>query len=201
VDPATDPTISKVAYKYLCYRESLLWRSEEIAKSARGALLENRLVSATILVRSLLECAACFHYISEKINTAIQQQSTADLDQTAMKLLMGSRWKDWEHQSINVQTMIDILERKFPGAHDLYYGLSEISHPNWSGTFGAYSSIDHETGKVDFMAYRSDGEPLFERCLLALSTALMIISKSYNDCSDQFIVFNELCRNTFEDDR
>lgn len=198
VDWATEPVLAKVAYKYLCYRDALLWRSEEIAKSTRNELLENRIVSATILTRALFECAACFNYLTEKIQNAIETKQADGLDETAMRLLMGSKWQDWDPQPLNVLTMINRLDRKYEGARRLYDDLSEIAHPNWSGTAGAFSELNHETGITEFLRYRNDGGGIFERCLLALATALPTISISYNSCSDTFLEFNLLCTEKFE---
>lgn len=194
----SNPLLAKVCWKYLCYREALLWRSEELAKAARNELLENRLVSSALLGRALLECAGGFYYLTKQLSAALKERNKSRLDETAMRLLLGSRWEDWEHQPINVLKLIDHMDREHTGTRKLYDFLSEFAHPNWSGTARSFSKHDRTRMVTQFGAYVGDNGSLFETCSISIATALPIILNSYNECSDIFPDFNRFCLEAFE---
>ena len=64
-------------------------------------------------------------------------------DKTAI-LLLGSRDGSTEHKALNIVTILQKSDRRYPGIFEIYEGLCESAHPNYEGLSGGYSRIDHE---------------------------------------------------------
>jgi lipid A disaccharide synthetase len=58
-------------------------------------------------------------------------------------LLLGSRDGSTEHQSINIVTILQKCDRRYPGIEKLYAILSESAHPNFEGMAAGYSKVNH----------------------------------------------------------
>ena len=69
-----------------------------------------------------------FHEFSDKTST----------------LLLGSRDDSTQHTAINIITVINKCDSRYPGIKSLYAGLSESAHPIYEGTCIGYSDIDRE---------------------------------------------------------
>jgi len=115
-----------------------------------------------------------------------------------MKLLLGSRWEDWEHQSVNIMTAISKVEREIPGAEKIYAGMSEVAHPNWLGTAGAFS----EPNKAEILTYLGNYPRGISNALLSsinsLNIALIMIQIHQRDFTSRFPDFVSFCQKHYE---
>jgi hypothetical protein len=198
VDPAGSPSMPKVAYKYLVFREASFYRFIDLCTSAVLETDNRRFVSSLILIRSAFEVSAALFYIDNKIRSAIISESTDGIDETGMRLLLGARWDDWSHQAINVLSFVDKMELVLPGARSQYDRLSEFAHPNWQGTAMLFSSFDKEQRWTDLGHYLRQAESVESECWSSLAMCLMSMEYIYNNLSDVFPSFIELCRKKFE---
>lgn len=199
VDPADyTPFLPQVAYKLLIYREAALWRSCELADATLTEAALERGVSSTILVRSLYESAAMLRYVDDFIVRTCQSDDPSKVDDTVMKLLMASRWEDWEHQSINIMTAISKIDRELPGGSQIYAGMSEVAHPNWLGTAGAFSKPNVDA-KVTYVGNypRGVNRPLWS-ILNCLNIALLLIQLHQRDFTSRFVEFASFCQKHYE---
>jgi hypothetical protein len=59
-------------------------------------------------------------------------------------LLLGSRDGSTDYKSLNIVTILQKSDRRYPGIFEIYEGLCESAHPNYEGLCAGYSKIDHE---------------------------------------------------------
>ena len=144
VDPAGISLHAKIPYKVICYREALIWRTEELAKAAYINYTKEYLSVAITLTRAMMEGAAAVWYLHEAIKKAIKSKSVEIFDDKIMRMLMGSKNNITDLEAINVLSFIDAVEKEIPKFRNCYESLCEYSHPNWSGTSFLYSQIDHD---------------------------------------------------------
>ncbi len=65
-------------------------------------------------------------------------------------LLLGSRNSDHGPRSINIITVLEKCEKRYPGLMKLYADLSESAHPSFEGLCIGYSKINHEEYETTF---------------------------------------------------
>ncbi len=194
---ATEPITPKVAFKIPVYREALSWRTIELAQGTIDALADKNILAAALLCRSVLECSAAYHYLDGKLAEVVNSDSVESLNSTIMKLLMGSRWQDWNHQSINVLTMIGGAEKDMPGIRQNYDSLSEMCHPNYSGTAMLFS--DPMSGfDIALGPYVRAKERSYCSIVASLSGALALFECFYNSCAGHLPRVVELCSRDLE---
>jgi hypothetical protein len=97
------------------------------------------------LLRSGFETLATLIYV----NVLTEQVLDGELDFHAFgdkttTLLLGSRNNEAMPKSINVMTVLEKCEKRYPGIMDLYAELSESAHPSYEGLCAGYSTIDHD---------------------------------------------------------
>lgn len=134
---------AKAPYKALVIRGGLLWRSQELGADAIAAFAEERLATATILTRAVMENVA-LHWRLGDLITRRKETSGDNLSDTLTRMLVG--WKNDKEfpEAFNALTMVDRLDKIVPGVRDGYDQLSEIAHPNYSGVHGLYAQNDEE---------------------------------------------------------
>lgn len=142
----------------LMLSESLLWRQEELARNAIEAIERRDRVAGALLARAAMETTAMLSFIHDNIAEALEKGDGADLHQKLAGALTGSKlWEDLPG-AVHVLKAIDRLDKSIPGYRHAYDGLSELAHPNWAGTYGAYARHDEKTLKVSFrLEDRRDG--------------------------------------------
>lgn len=194
---ATEPITPRVAFKVLIYREALSWRVIELGEGAAIAIKSGNPLSAIILTRALVECAAAYHFLCKKLERCVEQDSVSELDETAKKLILGSRWKDWEFSATNILTMIDGANRDCPGLRKNYDDLSEYCHPNYSGLAMIFSN---PTGKFDVSLgrYVRGTARLNWTATNSMSAALMLFEHYYNSSADLLPKIIDLCHRDLE---
>jgi hypothetical protein len=188
----------KTAMKVHVLRESVIWREEELARSAL-ALLENEdYVAAALVTRAVMETTAAIVYLHGLVDGALKRGMDDALDAKLNGFLTGSKvWHDLPG-AINVLTMIDKVEKLMPGFRGHYDFLSEYAHPNWSGTHGAYGIIDHDTAIVSFKkGGRSAGRQL-QTVSGMLSGSVGLFTYYYNLLADLIEPFAALVEQFYD---
>jgi hypothetical protein len=141
--------IFETPVQILWTRGSLIWRTEELARTACEALERGDFTVAAILARSIDENAALIWQILE----ALQQRHKYTLDQFSqllMRMLSGSKSDQESPKPLHILECLRHIDKKIPGFFAAYESLSEFAHPNWSGSSGLYSILDKETRIVHF---------------------------------------------------
>ena len=148
VDVAALNVKDKAPFNLLCTREALMWRTEELSRTACDALERHDFTVAALLARAITEIAALVWKLLQVIETR-GSRSPHEQHDLSMRLLVG--WKSWADmpQAINILTCLQSMDKKMPRVLDAYNSLSEIAHPNWSGVFGLYARTD----QANFITY------------------------------------------------
>ena len=105
--------------------------------------------------------------------------SFQDLSKKTSLLLLGSRDQSTKHSSINIMSVLDQCEKKYPGIVEMYGTLSESAHPNFEGVCFGYSRVDHAKNETNFSnnwaeMWGDRHEPLIKLCI-------MVFEAEYND--------------------
>lgn len=192
---------SKLPFKVLLYRESLIWRMAELSESACHLFEANDLISAIVLTRASVETTAALWYLHGKVKVAVSGRSLGDIDKYLMKLISGTSTVavDSEPTStrlprpVKIGKFLEAVERDVEGFSRQYGVLSDYAHPNWAGTTGRFARIDHNTAIVALgRDVRSDKFPKTVG-LSNLSVVLAMFETSYNGLSDLLPEFVRLC--------
>jgi hypothetical protein len=188
VEIAALGVLSKAPFQLLTVREALIWRTEELARSACDALEKEDFTVAALLIRSIAESAAMTWYLLEILENR-KQYTPAQLNDILMRMFAGSKngWAEGP-EAINVLTFVKRLDKKIPGFEAAYNSLSEHAHPNWRGVSGMYSKIDRENFAVHFgrgfKAERAGGQLVH-----ALVGGLLTFEDAYNKIADVMPTF------------
>jgi hypothetical protein len=143
-----------------------------------------------VLTRSLIETACTIWHLKALLERQIRDGIQPDLDELLMRLLVGSKISG--PQALNVLTLIDKVSAQVPSIRRIYDNLSETAHPNFDGTGGAFSKIDHQRDIVHFG--RGIAESDYRRLIFpALSIGLPLTIYAFDSISDLLPKFKELC--------
>jgi len=108
-------------------------------------------LGARILLRSGLESLATLIYLNQLMRQVLDGKlSFHDFGERTVVLLLGSRDGSTEHRSINIMTILQKCDTRYPGIEKLYAILSESAHPNYEGLVASYSKIDHDEYETHF---------------------------------------------------
>ena len=102
-----------------------------------------------------------------------------DFSQKTATLLLGSRNETTEHKSINIMTVLEKCDKRYPGLMARYADLSESAHPSYEGTCIGYSRVDHERYVTTFANRWMDmyGDTHLE----SMQLCMMTFELEYND--------------------
>lgn len=194
VDGFAISSVSKLPFKALRYRESLLWRIVQLGRSAFENFERNKLASAILLTRAVTETSAALWYLATKLRAAVEAKELGSTDDYLVKLLMGSRTEtDIMPPAISVLTFVDHVERDITGFRQQYDRLSEVAHPNWAGTTLLFSKLDESGTIADFGESIRGGDSARVVGAGNLGVALAMCESSYNEIGDLMPAFVQLC--------
>lgn len=193
LSPADISCTAKIPYNAIVYRESLIFRIEELARSAVLSYERNDDCAAIILTRAMLESVAANWYLMELIERN-QERSESDLHDKILRLLLGHKNKQsGMPEAINVMTFLDKVDKRIEGIKSRYENLCEYSHPNWHGTSLLYVKNDYEKLMTTFGKVPEDLSSTHILLLSCLNGALMLFEHSYNKISDMMPDFVRIC--------
>jgi len=175
--------LTKAPWKALCFREALIWRTEELARSACHSLEADDLAAGILLTRAVMECTALMWRARHLIETR-HQAGAPDLNEAFDRMLLGWKGDDELPAAYNIMTMIEHIDRVFPGYRRNYDHLSELAHPNWSGVAGIFSKIDRENFITYFGKAMRGAEEYKEMDGEVLISAIGLFEYAYNAMSD-----------------
>lgn len=141
------PMQSKIPFKVFSLRETLFHRASALASPAVSLLEAGNVVSGVLLTRAVMETVAILADLQTKLDAFVKSPDVAAMDTFLMKGMFANRQekggvKD-EFYTSSIMSSIDRLDKKFKGFREMYDTLSEYAHPNYSGVFGAFGTVDH----------------------------------------------------------
>ena len=102
-------------------------------------------MGAIILVHSAFEALGVLIYINEKTESVLRgEESLFAFEDTTTRLMLGSKNQSTPEASINILTVLERCEEKYPGILSIYGELSESAHPNFDGMYRGYSRVDEK---------------------------------------------------------
>jgi hypothetical protein len=180
---------SKAPFQLLCTREALIWRTEELTRTACDALERDDFAAAALLARATVESAALAWKLMEVLSDR-QQLSRQELSEILVRILVGSRlWQDELPQAVQILGCIDRMDKTVPGVRESYDMLSEIAHPNWRGVFGMYAKTNEAEFTAQFGRGLRSSEGTKAAIVNVLLGALGLFELAYNRISDEMPEF------------
>ncbi|MCB5199195.1 hypothetical protein LGQ03_08075 [Loktanella sp. TSTF-M6] len=150
---AREPDVYKWKAPFRCWllREAAFWRATDLLTQSYELHQQGHGLGARILLRSGFETLATLIYL----NQLMQKVAASELDfhefgKKTSILLLGSRDGSTQHQSLNIVTILQKCDKRYPGLEKLYGILSESSHPNYEGLLAGYSKFDHDEYETFF---------------------------------------------------
>jgi hypothetical protein len=192
-DPSSVSLTAKTPWKALVFRETLIWRTEEMARVACDLYTTGQLATALTVTRSCVEGVAACWYLYEILRKVVDCKDIGGLDEKLIRLMMGSKNGITGIVAINVLMFIDAFDRKAPGFRRAYDSLCEFAHPNWSGTALLFSKDDREKILTELGRNMRDNQWVSKMGLHSLVGSLMAFEYSYNQISDMLPAVIELC--------
>ena len=142
---------NKIAYKWKALfrvwmlRELVLWREHDLMVQSYALHSQGHGLGARVLLRCGFETLGTLTYLNLLIEKVIRGDlSFHSFDEKTTRLLAGGRNDEEYPSAINILTVLEKCDKRYPGILMIYEGLSESAHPNFEGLMGAYSDIDHE---------------------------------------------------------
>jgi hypothetical protein len=106
VDPSSVSLTAKTPWKALVFRETLIWRTEEMARVACDLYPAGQLATALTLTRSCVEGVAACWYLYEILRKVVDRKDIGGLDEKLMRLIMGSKNGITDVVAINLEPAV-----------------------------------------------------------------------------------------------
>ena len=141
----------KAPWRSLLLRESVAWRLHDLLEQSRMLSASGGLLGARILLRSAFETLAVLVYLNKAMRSVVAGNLDfhAFSDKTT-RLLLGSRDKTTSVESINIMSVLQSADKRYPGLEEWYGALSESAHPNYEGMVLGYSVADRVNHTTSF---------------------------------------------------
>lgn len=140
-----------VAYKWKALlrtwmlREVVFWRLQDLMSQSYALHCQGHALGARILLRSGFETLATLIYLNQLIQNVIEGTLNFHVfDEKTSVLLLGARNNEKMLRSMNIVTVLEKCDKRYPGMMALYADLSESAHPSYEGLCIGYSKIDHD---------------------------------------------------------
>jgi hypothetical protein len=184
---------AKIPFNAICCREGLIWRAEELARSACDSFEKLDMVAGISLTRGFFETAAALWHLKETMDRQLKNGIEPDLELQIQRVILGHGGNTNLPKAINVLTFMDRLTKSFPLARKKYDMMSEYAHPNWMGAAFPFSVIDRENLVVTFGRGLRGVDYHAKLGLTCLIDGLHVAELAYNGIADVMPKFITLC--------
>lgn len=174
---------SKLPFKTTSLREALAHRVAELSMVAVDLYECRKLVPAFVITRAVVETVAMTYWLHQRVGEFLQSKDVNCLDEFLTKAMLGSRDGITSLESYNVLTAVDKMDKEWNGFRKMYDWLCEFTHPNWSGTMGAYGRMDREAFALSLGS--ENGRAPIVLGLAPFVASLELFEHYYNDLADQ----------------
>ena len=141
----------KAPFRAWILRESVSWRMHDLMTQSYALYQQRHGLGARILLRSGFETLAALIYLNQTMQQVLDGKIDFNrFEKTTSELLLGSRDGSTEHDSINIMTILQKCDKRYPDIEKLYGFLSESAHPNYDGMVAGYSKTDHKEFETHF---------------------------------------------------
>lgn len=202
MDARTFSPVSKVPAKLYDLLQVGLRRVIELSESAIREMNRQKVTSAYVLVRAILETSCLLLDASRMAEKAVKEDDPKKVDQVdkfLMDVLVGFKSKEWafseEYIARNVLTIIQRLTKELEVELMFFYeGLSEHAHPNYLGMLGTYQTPPADGSTTKFQSPEGDGlRTLTEMAISGLAIATEMMLMAYSKFDEIATPFSLLC--------
>jgi hypothetical protein len=176
----------KAPFRSWMLREAVFWRITDLMTQSYALHQQGHALGARILLRSGFETLATLIYLNQLTRQVLDSKlGFHDFGAKTSNLLLGSRNDTTEHKSINIVTVLEKCDKRYPGLMKLYADLSESAHPSYEGLCMGYSTIDHSEYETTFS--NRWAELYGERHLSSMKLCMETFHHEYNDVWTELI--------------
>jgi hypothetical protein len=141
----------KATFRSLELRETIACRTQDLLEQSLLLFDHGHLLGARILLRSAFESIAVLIYLNQLTRNVLEKKLGFHVfSEKTATLLLGSRDGSTHHKSLNIITILEKSNKRYPGILELYGALSESAHPNYEGTCIGYAEIDRKEFVANF---------------------------------------------------
>lgn len=175
-----------VAYKWKApmrnwvLREVLFWRLHDLMTQSYSLYQQGHILGARILLRSGFETLATLIYLNQLTQRVLDSSLNFHVwGKKTSTLLLGSRNDKDMPKSINIITVLEKCDKRYPGITKLYASLSESAHPSYEGLCMGYVKTNYSEFETTFS---NRWMKLFgEQHLSTMGLCMEIFHHEYND--------------------
>lgn len=170
----------KAPFRVWMLREAVFWRLYDLMTQSYALHQQGHGLGARILLRSGFESLATLIYLNQLMQQVLDGKLNfhAFGNKTSV-LLLGSRNNEQMPRSLNIVTVLDKCDKRYPGLMALYADLSESAHPSYEGLCKGYSKIDRDEYETHFSNRWM--ELYGDRHLGAIELCMMTFHHEYNE--------------------
>ena len=112
-------------------REAVFWRLHDLMTQSCALHQQGHGLGARILLRSGFETLATLIYLNQLMQHVLDGKLNFHVfGEKTSTLLLGSRNNDDGPRSLNIVTVLEKCDKRYPGLMALYADLSESAHPS-----------------------------------------------------------------------
>ncbi|CRM74275.1 hypothetical protein [Pseudomonas sp. 24 E 13] len=187
----------KAPWRSLLLRESVAWRLQDLLAQSYHLHNSSHSLGARILLRSAFETIAVLIHLNRSMRQVVAgNMSFHEFSDHSTKLLMGSRDDSTPHKSINILTILEKADKRYPGIFKWYSALSESAHPNYEGMLFGYSEKSDQSQVTIFSnrwiaLYGNSHLDAIRACIDVFYSEYNVESPSAFECLEHWIENND----------
>jgi len=141
----------KATFRVWMLREAVFWRLYDLMTQSHALHQQGHGLGARILLRSGFESLATLIYLNQLMQQVLGGKLNFHVfGEKTTTLLLGSRNNEDGPRSLNIVTVLEKCDKRYPGLMQLYADLSESAHPSYEGLCMGYSKINHDEYETNF---------------------------------------------------
>lgn len=141
----------KAPFRAWILREAVFWRLHDLLTQSYALHQQGHGLGARILLRSAFESLATLIYLNQLLQQVLDGKLNFHVfgEKTSV-LLLGSRNNELGPRSLNIVTVLEKCDKRYPGLMALYAELSESAHPSFEGLCIGYAKTDQHAYEAHF---------------------------------------------------
>lgn len=177
----------KAPFRVVVLREAVFWRLHDLMTQSYALHQQGHGLGARILLRSGFETLATLIYLNQLMRQVLDGKLNFHaFSKKTSVLLLGSRNREDGPRSLNIVTVLEKCDKRYPGLMAIYADLSESAHPNYEGLCMGYSKFDR--GEYETTFSNRWMELYGDRHLGSMELCMETFHHEYNDVWTDLIV-------------
>lgn len=161
-----------VIWQIQVFTQCIIRRTVSLANSCMSMWNNRNAIGSALFARALIETVAFVYDLEIQVSKAVKEGNlklAKDLIEnrtlsTRSKRLIAS---NPSAKSTNILTIIQKIDKEYDGILEAYEDLSEVCHPNVSGTLFMYANMNEKNCNVTFSYEKGYNKTLFDKIFSA----------------------------------